>query len=171
MSGDSSPKELEKGKDMPFIVLSPVGNGGWDFWSKDEMITLVIHRIGGDPILLLYTQNAFISLEPAWAEMVFGAMGLRHPEHFSAALAPLGGEYIYPFDVPENICDLKDVPVRAFHGGNDFMVPAKEEQELVDALIACGGNAQFTVKPDAVIPVEEYSNPELYDWLLAQSKE
>jgi hypothetical protein len=51
------------------------------------------------------------------------------------------------------------------------MVPAKEEQKLVDALNACGGNAQFTVKPDAVIPVEEYSNPELYEWFLSQSKE
>jgi hypothetical protein len=43
------------------------------------------------------------------------------------------------------------------------MVPAKEEQELVDALNACGGNAQFTVIPDAVIPLDEYSNPELYE--------
>jgi hypothetical protein len=37
-------------------------------------------------------------------------------------------------------------------------------------LNACGGNAQFTVKPAAVIPVEEYSKSELFDWLLAQSK-
>ena len=96
------------------------------------------------------------------------AMGLQHPEYF-AALAPLGG-YIYSFEVPENICDLKDIPIRAFHGGKDFKVPPQVEQDLVDAVNACGGAAQFTVKPDAVIPLEEYANPELYEWLLSQSK-
>jgi len=165
----SLPKELEKGKDLPFIVLSPVGNGGWDFWSKDEMITPLftlleeIQSFYSIDTKRIYLTGAGMGGNGVWV------MGLRHPEYF-AALAPLGG-YIYPFELPENICDLKDVPVRAFHGGNDFMVPAKEEQELVDALNACGGNAQFTVKPYTVIPVEVYAQPELYEWFLSQAKE
>jgi predicted peptidase len=97
------------------------------------------------------------------------AIGLRHPEVF-AALAPLDGYLNYPFAVPENICDLKDVPVWAFHGENDFMVPVEVEQELVDALNACGGNAQYTVKPGVVIPGEIYTQSELYEWFLSQSK-
>jgi hypothetical protein len=168
MSGDSLPKDLERGKDLPFIVLSPVGNGGWDFWSKDEMITPLftvleeIQSFYSVDAKRIYLTGAGMGGNGVWV------MGLRHPEYF-AALAPLGG-YIYPFEVPENICDLKDVPVRASHGGRDFMVPAKEEQKLVDALNACGGKAQFTVKPDAVIPLDEYANPELYEWFLSQSK-
>jgi len=51
------------------------------------------------------------------------------------------------------------------------MVPAKVEQDLVDALKACGGDAQFTLKPDVVMPLEEYANPELYEWFLSHSKE
>jgi len=169
MSGDSLPKELEKGKDLPFIVLSPVGNGGWDFWSKDEMITPLFTLL--EEIRSEYSVDAnriYLTGDGMGGNGVW-AMGLQHPEYF-AALAPLGG-YIYPFEVPENICDLKEVPVWAFHGGNDFMVPVEVEQKLVDALNACGGNAQFTVKPDAVVPSEEYSNPELYEWFLSQSKE
>ena len=58
------------------------------------------------------------------------------------------GYYGWPFTVPENICDLKDVPVWAFHGAKDEVMPLEAEQMLVDALKACGGNVQFTVFPE-----------------------
>jgi hypothetical protein len=45
------------------------------------------------------------------------------------------------------------------------------EEKLVNALKACGGNARITVKPDAVIPLDEYYSSRLFDWLLEQSKE
>jgi len=96
-------------------------------------------------------------------------MGMRNPDYF-ASLAPLGG-YVYPFGVPENICSLKNVPVWAFHGEEDFMVPTKVEQDLVNAVNACGGAAQFTVKSGAVIPLDVYNNSELFDWFLAYSNE
>lgn len=165
---DLLPKRLDTQKDFPFIVLSPSGNGEWDFWSKDEMMTPVftvmeevqsLYSVDADHI---YLTGAGMGGNGVWA------MGLQHPGYF-AALAPLGG-YIYPFEIPENICDLKDVPVWAFHGGSDFMVPAKVEQDLVDALNACGGSARLTVKPNAVIPLDVYAGTELFDWLLSQSR-
>jgi predicted peptidase len=166
----SLPKVLETRKDLPFIVISPVGNGGWQFWSTDEMIT---------PLFTLLEEiQSFYSVDPKRIYLTGSGMGgngvwaigLRHPEYF-AALAPLDGYLGYPFAIPENICDLKDVPIWAFHGGNDFMVPVEVEQELVDSLNACGGNAQITVEPDVVIPGEIYAQPELYEWFLSQSKE
>jgi predicted peptidase len=99
------------------------------------------------------------------------ALGLLHPEYF-AALAPVAGYASYPFAVPDNICDLKDVPVWAFHGKRDPYVPVEVEQALVDALNACGGDAQITVSPDMKndVPVKAYADPALYEWLLGQSK-
>ena len=98
-------------------------------------------------------------------------LGLRHPELF-AALAPVAGYASYPFAVPDNICDLKDVPVWAFHGERDPYVPVEVEQELVDALNACGGEAQITVSPDMKndVPFKVYADPALYEWLLGQEK-
>lgn len=169
MDLDSVPKELEKGKDLPFIVLSPVGNGGWEFWATDEMITplfTVLEEIQSfysvDP-KRIYLTGAGMGGNGVWA------IGLRHPEYF-AALAPFDGYINFPFEVPENICDLKDVPVWAFHGGLDFMVPVDVEQELVGALNTCGGNAQLTVEPYVVMPVEKYAQTELYEWFLSHSK-
>jgi hypothetical protein len=165
----SLPKVLETRKDLPFIVLSPVGNGGWQFWATDEMITPLITLV--EEIQSFYSVDSkriYLTGSGMGGNGVW-AIGLRHPEVF-AALAPLDGYLNYPYAVPENICDLKDVPVWAFHGRNDFMVPVEVEQELVDALNACGGNAQYTVKPGVVIPGEIYAQSELYEWFLLQSK-
>jgi predicted peptidase len=99
------------------------------------------------------------------------AMGLRHPEYF-AALVPISGYAAYPFAIPENICDLKDMPVWVFHGERDPFVPAEDAQKLVEALNACGGKAQLTLsdrmKNDVHYNV--YANQEIYDWLLKQSR-
>jgi predicted esterase len=84
----------------------------------------------------------------------------------------MGGYIGHPFEVPKNICDLKDVPVWAFHGRKDVMVPAEAEQRLVDALVACGGDAKLTINPNYGhdIEIPTYGEPGLYDWLLEQSR-
>jgi predicted peptidase len=43
---------------------------------------------------------------------------LQYPDRL-AALVPIAGYYGWPYTNPENICDLKDVPVWAFHGAED----------------------------------------------------
>ena len=83
------------------------------------------------------------------------------------------GYFGWPASVPENICDLKDVPVRAFHGARDELIPLEAEQKLVDALQACGGEVQMTVYQDIGhdVSMEQVFTPELYQWLLNQSRE
>jgi len=163
--------DLKRKSDFPFIVVSPRGDGEYEFWAKDEMRSPLF-------TLLEEIQNAY-SVDPKRIVLMGDGMGgngvwmfgLNDPEYF-AALVPVGGYIGYPFEVPDTICALKDVPVWAFHGGKDVMVPAEIEQELVDALNACGGHAQITVKPDMTINIlhKVYTNPELYEWLLARSR-
>jgi len=169
--GEPLPKRLEGQTDFPFLVVSPQGKGEYDFWSKDEMANAVFTLL--DELQSLFavdTEHIYLTGDGVGGNGVW-ALGLRNPKYF-AALAPIGGYYGYPFEVPDNICDLRDVPVWAFHGGKDEMVPVEAEQNLVDALNACGGTAKITVKPDATINIryEAYANPELYDWLLAQTR-
>ena len=165
------PIYVEEAKDFPFIVVSPIGDGGFEFWAKDEMI---------EPLFALLEEiQSVYSVDPRRIYLTGNdmggngvwAIGLRHPEYF-AALAPIAGYVSYPFEVPENICDLKEVPVWAFHGERDEYVPAEVEQELVVSLVACGGNAQITLSPDmkADFSYKVYANPELYDWLLSHSR-
>lgn len=97
-------------------------------------------------------------------------IGVRHPERF-AALAPMVGYFGWPPSVPENIRDLADVPVWAFHGAKDNVIPLEAEQILVDTLKDCGGDAQFTIFPDVGhdLSSELVYNSELYTWLLEKT--
>lgn len=58
---------------------------------------------------------------------------------------------------------LKNVPVLAFHGSLDEVVPVEEVEELITELTICGGEGKLTVilegKHD--IWVEAYQNIEL----------
>jgi predicted peptidase len=167
---ESLPRKLERKEDFPFVVLSPVGDGEFEFWANDEMInplfTLLDElqiKLNIDPSRIYLTGND-MGGNGVWE------IGLQYPDYF-AALAPVSGYYGYPFTVPENICDLKDIPVWAFHGKRDMEIPLDAEQQLVDALNACGGNAQITISPDMEIDVRfnVYQNQDLYDWFLEQS--
>jgi hypothetical protein len=166
--GAELPKKLEKEKDFPFIVVSPLGDGGQGFWSKEminPLFTLLEEiqtEYSVDPKRIYLTGNT-IGAYGVWA------IGLRYPEYF-AALAPVSGYFGWPHGVPDNICDLKDVPVWAFHGSRDDTIPVEADQELVDALNACGGNAQITINTDMKMDlrIKVYNDPELYQWLLTQ---
>ena len=166
------PKKLEKENDFPFIVLSPLGNGEFEFWAKDEMIDSLFTLL--EEIQAAYSvddKRIYLTGSDMGGNGVW-AIGLRYPEYF-AALAPVSGYLGWPPEVPENICDLKDVPVWAFHGGRDDIIPVEAGQELVDALNECGGNVKFTISDDMKIDVlyKVYADPELYEWLLEQTRE
>jgi hypothetical protein len=68
----------------------------------------------------------------------------------------------------------KDIPVWAFHGANDGVIPLAKAQELVDQFKAAGGSVRFNIYPsgghDASTWTVTYNNPDLYDWMLKNKK-
>ena len=166
------PRKLEKENDFPFIVVSPLGDGEYEFWAKDEMIDSLFTILEEIQAAYSIDEKKFYLTGSDMGGNGVWAIGLRYPEYF-AALAPVAGYFGWPPEVPENICDLKDVPVWAFHGGRDDIIPVEAGQGLVDALNACGGNAKFTVREDMKIDVlyKVYADPELYEWFLEQTRE
>ena len=161
---------LDDQDDFPFIVVAPQGTGEYEFWATDEMVNSIMTLLDEIESTLsmdadrIYLTGVSAGGNGAWS------IGVRHPERFAALVSSMG-YYGWPPSVPENICDLLDVPVRAFHGANDELIPLDAEQKLVDALKACGGNVQFTVFPDVGhdIEAERVYTPELYEWLLEQT--
>ena len=164
------PKQLKSQSDFPAVVISPQGEGDYGFWVEDAMVDRLMILL--DEIQAAYSidPNRIYMTGPNIGGNGVWEIGLRHHNRF-AALIPVVGWYGYPYEVPENICDLKDVPVWAFHGANDPKIPIKVQQDLVDALVACGGNAKLTIIPNYGhdIEIPAYAEPGLYDWLLAQS--
>ena len=65
---------------------------------------------------------------------------------------------------------MKDIPIWAFHGAKDDVVPLEQSQELVEVLKAHNGKIRFTVYPDLEHDswTRTYDNPKLYEWMLEQ---
>ncbi|WP_409303920.1 prolyl oligopeptidase family serine peptidase [Peribacillus sp. SCS-155] len=74
--------------------------------------------------------------------------------------------------MPEKVSALKNLPVWAFHGEKDKSVPIENTKRLVSGLEKIGGNVRYTYYPEVGHNcwVEAYKNPNLFRWLLEQTK-
>jgi len=166
---DGPPMLVEGQPDFSFIVLSPQcpSDSSWES-QLDKLDALV------DEIVESYavdTRRIYLT------GLSMGGLGtwhfaLEHPARF-AAVVPIAGGYIFESDeIPDNICDVADVPIWVFHGTRDDVVLPRQSKVMVDALQACPGNVRFTLYPGADHDDAwklAYSDPELYEWLLAQT--
>ncbi len=166
---------VESRPDFPFVVVTPqlapplkegekpsrdellekVGKA----WKAEELIQLVDHiaaNMNVDPERI-YVTGLSMGGYGTWRLVA------AHPERFAAAVPICGG------GEPDKMAmALARVPIWAFHGAKDQVVPLAEGQRMVDAVKQAGGDMKFTVYPD----VEHnswkatYDNQEVYDWLL-----
>ena len=103
------------------------------------------------------------------------SLGLAHPERF-AALAPIcgGGERISVMLASRNhLDDLVQLPIWAFHGAQDPVVPLEESQRMVDAMKRLGvADVRLTVYPEARHDAwtQTYADEEFFDWLFKQTR-
>lgn len=177
------PEVLERKVDFPFVVVSPQLPPGyeqgytyvdyaalaWAWSSKIEALKVLLDQIQSTYAVddrRVYLTGISMGGFGTWQ------FALRYPQYF-AAIVPIAGGYIYQSEaVPENICDLKGLPVWVFHSAQDTNVSPAQDEVLVSALKACGSTVRFTLYPgighDAWLPA--YADPELYQWLLAQTR-
>jgi len=152
---------VAEGKSYPFILIAPqcAERRWWDAQVIVELVERITRSYRVDPERV-YLTGLSMGGFGTWSAAALA------PDRF-AAIAPVcgGGE-------PEAAAKLKNVPVWAFHGGKDPVVPVKFSQDMVDAINAAGGGAKLTVYPDAGHDswTETYENPELYKWLLSHRR-
>ena len=164
------PKLVKQGKDFPFIIIAPQCPEG-DRWHEDALLELLDQVMGQYAVDTnrVYLTGLSMGGYGTWK------LGITHPEKF-AAIVPIcgGGETI---DVllagRTRAAALKSLPVWAFHGGKDPVVPVAESERMIDALKKAGvKEVKLTVYPEAQHDswTETYNNAELYEWLLKQSR-
>ena len=155
------PKLIETGKDFPFIVVSPQCKS--KRWWRPIKLTALL-----DEIVANYKVDEDRVYVTGLSMGGFGTWDLAAytPDRF-AAIVPIcgGGE-------PYRTKQYPHLPVWAFHGDRDTVVPAQRSQDMVDALKKHDGNAKLTIYPEAGHDswTETYDNPELYKWLLEQKR-
>jgi predicted peptidase len=156
------PKLIAQGKDFPFIVVSPqCPVDRW--WEPMELVALLDgiaknHKVDPDRI---YVTGLSMGGFGTWRLAFFA------PERF-AAIAPIcgGGEKHWSKQIAH-------LPVWAFHGAKDTLIPPERSQIMIDAIKKEGGSPKLTIYPDAGHDswTETYNNPELYVWILEQKRE
>lgn len=164
------PKLVNDGRRFPFILVAPQCAEG-ERWQPDSLVKLLEqvtaeHRVDAGRV---YLTGLSMGGYGTWK------LALAHPEKF-AAIAPIcgGGEYI---DVllagRSKAAALRSLPVWAFHGAKDPVVPLEESERMVNALKKAGvKDVKLTVYPEANHDswTETYNNPEFYDWMLKQAR-
>ena len=158
------PKIVQDKKDFGFIVVSPqCASRSW--WPKEvEMLKSLVDDIAAKYNVdeeRIYLTGLSMGGYGTWS------LACEYPERF-AAIAPIcgGGE---PFLGSK----LRNVPVWAFHGAKDNLVPLEKSEQMVEAIKKAGGQAKLTVYPDAGHDswTETYENEELYKWFLKHKRE
>jgi predicted peptidase len=169
VAANGLPALLQGEANFPFIVVSPQSppDQVWNF--QLDVLNALLDRIEADYAVdprQVYVTGLSMGGFGAWA------MALTYPQRF-AALVPIAGGWDSEVDtVPRRICDLKDMPIWVFHGGQDDIVLPKKAELMVNALQQCGSNAlRYTLYPDANHKeswTRAYDDPDLYAWMMQQ---
>jgi len=154
------PKLIEAGKKFPFIVVSPQSvRGGWNGFHVTELIRMVSegHRVDEDRV---YLTGLSMGGFGTWYTSLY------YPELFAAIVPICGG------GVPQMAHTLKNVPVWCFHGDQDFTVPIKGSQSMIDSLKPYNKDVKFTIYEGVGHDswTQTYANDEIYDWMLSHKR-
>ncbi len=161
----------------PFIVVMPQKaseDEEWELYDAAVMTLLaeVRREYSVDPERIVLTGLS----QGGHGTWVLGA---RHPAVW-AALVPVCGYGAARREAPgvfggtadELAAEVKDLPIWAFHGEADDIVPVAETYRMIAALKAVGAAPRATTYPDVGHGCWEraYAEPELPRWLLAQRR-
>lgn len=155
------PKYLKDKKDFPFVVAYPQCPfyTYWHISKLNEWLDEVLTQVQADESRIYLTG---ISM---------GGYGSWHwaandPEKFAAIIPICGGGEV------SKASRLIHMPIWAFHGARDNIVPVSETLDMAEAVKAAGGKVELTIYPDLYHDswTVTYNSPKTYDWLLKHKK-
>ncbi len=162
------PKLVKNGKELGFIIVSPQCPKDTS-WDNRDLIALLDHvqssyRVDRDRT---YLTGLSMGGYGTWS------LGLRNPLRFAAIAPVCGGGVTIDTRLArrDKTAPLNQLPIWAFHGGKDSVVPPEESARLVDLLKKNNPQVKLTIYPEASHDswTATYDNPELYEWFLSHS--
>lgn len=156
------PKIVESDDSFPFIAVSPQcpDDTGWEnhFDEIDLLLNELQYNYNIDEDRI-YVTGISMGGYGTWD------IAMAYPERF-AAIIPICGGTVYP----ELVGLLRNIPIWAFHGARDTIVPVQETRVLIEALKGHNPFIKYTEYPEAGHDSwsDTYNNKELYSWMLNQ---
>lgn len=166
LKNDGLPKYLDGNVSFPFIVVAPQCPSSTE-WYYDRTDTLLLKLL--DDVILRYPIDTNRIYLTGYSMGGIGTldMAIRYPHRF-AAILPIAFRIEFGWDV----CRLASMPIWAFHGEQDDVIPFTKAQDVIATLRNCGGNPAFTSYPNVSHDswTRTYSNPLVFEWLLTKTR-
>lgn len=164
------PKLVAAGKALPFILIAPQCPFQ-QRWDDDVLLALL------DDVVFRYRVDKTRVYVTGLSMGGFGtwSLAVNYPERFAAAAPICGGGNGIDVLLAEGARKdaLLSLPIWAFHGAKDDVVPVSESERMTAALKRAGSaNARLTVYPEADHDsfTRTYENPKLFEWFLAHQR-
>lgn len=151
---------MKKGKDFPFIYMSPQSKGGW--WTTSGIQKLINHAkktYKVDPSRIYITGLSAGGFGTWIAGQTLGDQ--------VAAIVPICG-----CGDKNQAAKLKNVPVWAFHNSGDAVIKVKCSTDMVNAIKSKGGKPKLTIYNRKAHDAwsRAYRDQNMWNWLLSQRK-
>jgi len=164
---DGIPDQLFRGREFPFIIIAPQCPEHIR-WSTDNWFENLYKEVNGKYRIdtnRVYLTGFSLGGAGTWY------IAAKYPDRF-AAIAPMSGFTSHMDFIDNNIERLIDVPIWAFHGKIDIVVPFEETERIIKKLEGKNRNLRFSAEPEAGHWINwlVYPNQELYDWFLKYDK-
>lgn len=152
---------MNKGQEVPGIVIAPQSRGGWDPDKVIEIVDYAIEHYNADPDRIYICGMSMGG---------YGTMDVagKYPDRIAAAVAICGGGSVKYAD------NLSQVPLWVQHGNRDRAVPMSESKKIVNAIKKADPEADVTL---TIIPggthgsVERlFHQDEIYEWLFKHTR-
>ncbi|MBA4313638.1 MAG: hypothetical protein C0417_13520 [Chlorobiaceae bacterium] len=164
---DGIPDQIYRGREFPFIIIAPQCSEHIR-WSTDNWFenfykeVTAKYRIDTNKV---YLTGFSLGGAGTWY------LAAKYPDKF-AAIAPMSGFTSHIDYIDNNLDKLIDIPIWAFHGKIDNVVPFEETERVMKKLEGKNKELRFTVEPEVGhwINWMVYPNQELYDWFLKHDK-
>ena len=156
------PARFMKDDGLPFVLVAPqCPEGVW--WNADDVIGLLEEVIGKHDIDPQRVHLTGLSMGGfgTWAILA------KKPDLFASAVPICGG------GDPGTAARFKDVPIWAFHGVDDDVVPVGKTRAMEEALRAAGARDLHATYYEGVGHdswTRTYDNPAVYAWMMQRSR-
>jgi pimeloyl-ACP methyl ester carboxylesterase len=164
---DGIPDQIYRGREFPFIIITPQCPEHIR-WSTDNWFENLYKEVTNKYRIdtnRVYLTGFSLGGSGTWY------IAAKYPDKF-AAIAPMSGFTSHMDFIDKNIDRLIDMPIWAFHGKIDDVVPFDETERIIKKLDGKNKNLKFSVEPEAGHWINwlVYPNQELYDWFLKYDK-
>ncbi len=161
------PDQIYRGREFPFVIVAPQCPEHIR-WSTDNWFVRFYkgvtakYRIDTNRV---YLTGVSLGGSGTWY------LAIKYSDKF-AAIAPLAGFTSHMDYIDKNIDKLIDMPIWAFHGKIDNVVPFEETERIVKKLEGKNKDLKYSIESDVGHWIDRlvYPNQDLYEWFLQHDK-